>query len=63
MLQKNKPDDYLIATGRQSSIKNFIDEAIKFLNINAKMGRQWIKYETCEKQYKKIIVKVNPKFF
>ena len=36
MLQKNKPDDYLIATGRQNSIKNFIDEAIKFLNIKAK---------------------------
>ena len=63
MLQKNKPDDYLIATGRQSSIKNFIDEAIKFLNINAKWVGNGLNMRLVRSSDKKIIVKVNPKFF
>ncbi len=63
MLQKNKPDDYLIATGRQSSIKNFIDEAIKFLNINAKWVGSGLNMRLVRSSDKKIIVKVNPKFF
>ncbi len=63
MLQKNKPDDYLIATGSQSSIKNFIDEAIKFLNINAKWVGNGLNMRLVRSSDKKIIVKVNPKFF
>ena len=63
MLQKNKPDDYLIATGRQNSIKNFIDEAIKFLNIKAKWVGNGLNMRLVRSSDKKIIVKVNPKFF
>ena len=63
MLQKNKPDDYLIATGSQSSIKNFIDEAIKFLNINAKWVGNGLNMRLVRSSDKKIIIKVNPKFF
>lgn len=34
MLQQNQPDDYIIATGEQYSVKTFIDEVAKELELN-----------------------------
>ena len=33
MLQQNKPDDYVIATGTQYSVKDFVNEVAKILDI------------------------------
>ena len=33
MLQQNQPEDFVIATGKQHSVKEFINLAAKFLNI------------------------------
>ena len=33
MLQQDTPDDYVVATGRQHSVRNFVDEAAKYLNM------------------------------
>jgi GDPmannose 4,6-dehydratase len=33
MLQQDTPDDYVIATGETRSIKEFLDEAFKFIGI------------------------------
>ena len=34
MLQQDEPEDYVIATGVQHSVREFIEEAVKFININ-----------------------------
>ena len=34
MLQKNKPDDYVIATGIAKSVREFVKEAFKVIGIN-----------------------------
>ncbi len=34
MLQENKPDDYVISTGKQYSVRDFVNEAAKNLNMN-----------------------------
>lgn len=36
MLQKDKPDDYVIATGETYSVKEFLEEAFKTVNLNWK---------------------------
>ena len=34
MLQQKKPDDYVIATGKSHSVKDFVNEPCKYLNMN-----------------------------
>ena len=36
MLQRKKPKDYVISTGKTHSIKEFINIATKYLNMNVK---------------------------
>lgn len=36
MLQQDKPDDYVIATGETHSVRNFLDEAFGYLGMNWK---------------------------
>ena len=36
ILQQNKPDDYVIATGKQYSVKFFVEECLKYLGIKIK---------------------------
>ena len=47
MMQKNKPDDYVIATGKQYTVKQFINFTADQLGIKLK----WEKKENfyCEK--------------
>jgi GDPmannose 4,6-dehydratase len=65
ILQRNKPDDYIIATGVTHSVKDFIEECCKYL----KMKIIWIGKGINEKGYwinngkKKLIIKVDKKYF
>ncbi len=34
MLQQEKPEDYVIATGKTHSVQEFVDEAFKFIDLN-----------------------------
>jgi GDPmannose 4,6-dehydratase len=36
MLQANKPDDYVIATGATHSVRDFLDEAFGYLELDWK---------------------------
>jgi len=63
MLQKKKPEDYVISTGTQYSVKDLIELACKILQIKI----QWIgkagKEKAIIKKNRKIIVEVNKKYF
>jgi GDPmannose 4,6-dehydratase len=45
MLQQNKPDDYVIATGETHSVREFLEEAFKYA------GLDWKKYVEIDKRY------------
>ncbi len=45
MLQQEKPEDYVISTGRQKSIREFIELVTKNLNWNTKENSTGIKWE------------------
>ena len=61
MLQQKKPQDYIIATGRQYTVKDFINLSAKKL----KMKLIWKGSQLREKAYlnNKPIIEIDPKYF
>jgi GDPmannose 4,6-dehydratase len=45
MLQQSKPDDYIIATGKNYSVREFLDEAFRYLDLD------WNKYVEIDPRY------------
>ncbi|WP_269623827.1 GDP-mannose 4,6-dehydratase [Prochlorococcus marinus] len=64
MLQQEKPDDYVIATGQEASVRDFIELSAKQLNWG---GIQWEGIGLDEigrrKDNGEVVIRVNPKFF
>ena len=73
MMQKNKPDDYVIATGKEYSIKEFIDLCANYCGIKIKwIGKGLMEKGIVDKISKDlkiklklgdVIIKVNKKYF
>jgi GDPmannose 4,6-dehydratase len=62
MLQQDKPEDFVIATGVQYSVRQFVDAAAKELGIQITWQGQGVQ-ETGTDQHGKVIVKVDPRYF
>jgi GDPmannose 4,6-dehydratase len=63
MLQKKKPKDYVVATGKDYSIKEFVNECLKILKIRGKWIGKGKKVKLINLENKKTLIKINPKFF
>ena len=63
MLQKKNPDDYVIATGKQYSVKDFINIAAKKLNLPIIWRGKGVNEVGINKITNKVIIKVNKKYF
>ena len=63
MLQQNEPDDFVIATGKQYSVRDFVNIAAKELNIQITWQGKGVKEEGIDKKTNKKIVLVDPKYF
>tara|TARA_B100001057_G_C22760120_1_gene915421 strand:+ start:209 stop:1231 length:1023 start_codon:yes stop_codon:yes gene_type:complete len=63
MLQQNKADDYVIATGKVYSVKDFVEEAFKYINIKIKWRGKGLKEVGYDTKTKKILIKVDPYYF
>ena len=62
MLQQEQPEDFVIATGVQYSVRQFVDAAAKELDIQIKWQGKGVE-ETGTDQHGKVIVKVDPRYF
>jgi GDPmannose 4,6-dehydratase len=62
MLQQETPEDFVIATGVQYSVRQFVDAAAKELGIRITWQGQGVQ-ETGADQNGKVIVKVDPRYF
>jgi GDPmannose 4,6-dehydratase len=62
MLQQETPEDFVIATGVQFSVREFVDAAAKELGIHITWQGQGVD-ETGTDQNGKVIVKVDPRYF
>ena len=63
MLQQDEPDDYVIATGEQYSVREFIEEAAPYFGMNIIWEGSGLNEIGIDKLSGKTIVRVNPKYF
>ena len=63
MLQNKTPKDYVIATGKNYSVKNFIDTATNVLNLKTKWVDKGLNEKLVNLKNKKIIVEIDKKYF
>ena len=63
MLQNKIPKDYVIATGKSYSVKNFIDTATNILNLKTKWVGKGLNEKLINLKDKKIIVEIDKKYF
>ena len=62
MLQQDKPDDFVIATGHQYSVRDFVNAAAKELGMNISWKGRGLD-EVAFDNHGNIIVKINPRYF
>ena len=63
MLQKNKPDDYVIATGVTKSVREFVEEAFRCVNIKIAWRGKKEKEIGYNKKTKEVLVKIDPTYY
>jgi len=63
MLQQSKPDDYVIATGETHSVREFVEEACKVLDIDLEWKGKGIKEKGIDKKTGDIIIEIDPIYF
>ena len=63
MLQKKNPEYYVIASNKSYTVRKFIEETYKELGIIIKWIGSGTKEIGIDKKTKKMIIKVNPKYF
>jgi len=63
MLQQDKPDDYVLATGEQQTVREFVNLAFGFCNIELDWQGSGVDEKGVNKATGKVLVEVNPKYF
>jgi len=63
MLQQDKPDDFVIATGVQYSVKDFVGEAAPYFGMKIVWEGEGLDEVGIDKNTGRTVIKVNPKYF
>ena len=63
MLQQDTPDDYVIATGEQYSVRDFVDAVCHELDIAIRWEGGGIEEKGINKENGKVIVAIDPRYF
>ena len=63
MLQQDKAEDYVIATGETHSVREFIELSCKELDIDLKWNGSGVNEVGINKKTNEVIIKINPKYF
>ena len=63
MLQKDEPIDYVIGTGKQHSVRYFVECAFKAVNTEIIWEGKGLQEVGKNKETGQIVVKINPKYF
>ena len=63
MMQLKRPDDFVIATGKQYSVRDFVNISAKNLGISIKWVGKGINEKGIDKKTGKIIVRVGKRYF
>ena len=70
MLQQEKPIDYVIATGRQESVRTFVEIAAKKLNWGNDINKPAIRWEGnglneigIRNDNNKVVIRIDPRYY
>lgn len=63
MLQQDKPDDFVLATGESHSIREFVEEACKYIDVEIEWINEGIDEKGIDKKTKKVIIEIDKKYF
>lgn len=63
ILQQEKPDDYILATGETHTIREFVEEACKLLDINLVWEDSGLDEKGIDRKTGKTIIEIDPRYF
>jgi len=63
MLQQNKPDDYVLATNETHSIREFVEEAAKYVDMEIEWIGEGLNEIGIDKKTNNIIIEIDEKYF
>ena len=63
MLQQDEPDDYVIATGKQYSVRDFVEESASYFGFDIEWVGQGLDEVGVDKNTGKTIVRIDDKYF
>ena len=63
MLKAKKPSDYVISTGKSHTVKQFVEEAFKYIGVKIQWKGKGIKEVGYDKITGQVYVKVDPVYF
>ena len=63
MLQQEKPDDYVVATGETHTVREFVEESCKVLGMEIEWKGKGINEKGIDKKTGKTIVEIDPQYF
>lgn len=63
ILQQDKPDDFVIATGESHSVRDFIEEGCRLLDIDLEWKGKGVDEKGIDKKTGNTIIEIDPKYF
>ena len=63
MLQAEKPETYVLSTGREQSVRDFVEMSCKAVDINIRWKGEGVDEVGIDSSSNKEIININPKFY
>jgi GDPmannose 4,6-dehydratase len=63
MLQQDKADDFVIATGKQYSVREFVEESASYFNMNIRWEGSGLDEVGVDINTSKVVIRIDPKYF
>ncbi|SBT18959.1 GDP-mannose 4,6-dehydratase [Marinomonas gallaica] len=63
MLQQKEPDNYVLATGHTETVRSFVEQAFKAVDIDIVWQGEGVNEMALNKDTNEVLVKVNPEFY
>ena len=63
IMQQEEPDDFVVATGEQYSVREFCDRAFTYVGITLRWEGEGVEERGIDEKTGKVIVEISPEFF
>ena len=63
MLQHDRPEDFIIATGEQHTVREFVEKAFEVLSIKIKWQGKGAQEKGIDSKTGKVIIEIDPKYY